>query len=731
MNGKTIISGVVNKIIFSENGFCIATIDIDGEFLPVSIKGLMEIEKEIKYDFSGEYKEEDKFGEYFQVYRYAREEIKGKEAILEYLTSKAFTGIGLRTANKIYTAFGDDAINVIKSNPDELKKIDLPEIVINELSFKISTADILNGFYEKLTPLNFSGYLINELYKYFITNKISNPLEKLFSNPFYYVDKIYSYSFKRADAIFMSQGGAVFDEYRISIALCSAISEACNKKGDTVINLKDVQYILENYLELEFDDFDTVLNSNLKKEFIYLIGDQVQERNFYEAEKAIATNVALRLNPLFNKSLKKVEKPFAPQLIEMKLNQLENDFQIKYSQTQKEAIINAINNNFSIITGGPGTGKTTIIKAIVIIYEFMTFGTEMPVDVTSKIMLCAPTGRAALRMKEATGFKARTIHSLLGWDHNTKEFTKNYNAPLTQELIIIDEFSMVDIFLAKSLFHAIKPNCKIIIVGDEGQLESISPGNVLGDFINSNTIPSSRLSQVFRQGNGSIIAKLAHQIDTNAKIELFSTKDMGIIEKKGAISKEVKDIMDMTKKAGYSDIDIQVLYPKYRGVSGIDNLNAVLKPEIDDSLSNMKINEVIYQVGDKIMQLKNDYNKEVFNGDVGFIKHIYNPEAKWRETAMEVVIRGKSMNYTREELEFITHAYAVSIHKAQGSEFKVVIVPITYESINMLTKKLIYTAISRAQEKLIIIGELDCFYNGVHNSDYKRKTNLITLLKEK
>lgn len=323
---------------------------------------------------------------------------------------------------------------------------------------------------------------------------------------------------------------------------------------------------------------------------------------------------------------------------------------------------------------------------------------------------------------------SKTIHSLLGWDPHSGTFKRGLENPLPHELIIIDEFSMVDIFLCHSLLKAIRPNTIIIIVGDEAQLESVNPGNVLGDLMSFQDVPRVQLDQIFRQGDGSTIAMLARQIDKNEHIELVSTTDMGVIPKLGDIVNDVKSIQQKSYKAGYSEHDVQVLYPKYKGVNGIDRLNQVLKPSLDVDASVLSHGESEYQVGDKIMQLKNNYDKDIYNGDIGFITKIFNIEARGKELAMEVEIRGMLIQLAKSDLDNITHAYAISIHKAQGSEFKVVIVPVTRESKNMLTKKLLYTAISRSKDKLIIVGDINCFLEGVCATDQIRNTCLVNYL---
>jgi exodeoxyribonuclease V alpha subunit len=717
------LSGVVNKIVYTgEGGYTIALIQPEKEFFDVSIKGVMNLHVGQIYNFEGYYKEDERFGDFFQVQRYDKPKLTDKDEIINYLTSKAFEGIGMRTALKVYNAFGSDSLDIIKNEPEKLRELKIPESYVQELHSKLSTTDVLNDLYKVLASLGFSEFIIQEIYRYFKINEIENPIANLKNNPFDYIDKINGYTFGRADSIFLANNGNENDTSRISAAISSSITAFCNKTGDTCVLKEHVKNLCEQLIGFSITNFNEYYEQAIKDKLIYECDDYVQTKEYYFTEIGIAKNVLMRMDAIIQK--------FDEHTIEPVINILENSFKINYSAIQKSAIKNALLNNISIITGGPGTGKTTIIKAIVNIYEELKFGVGIESDLSNKIMLCAPTGRAAQRMKEATGFSSKTIHSLLGWDPHSGTFKRGLENPLPHELIIIDEFSMVDIFLCHSLLKAIRPSTIIIIVGDEAQLESVNPGNVLGDLMSFQNVPRVQLDQIFRQGDGSTIAMLARQIDKNEHIELVSTTDMGVIPKLGDIVMDVKSIQQKSYKAGYSENEVQVLYPKYKGVNGIDRLNQVLKPSLDSDANILIHGENEYQVGDKIMQLKNNYDKDIYNGDIGFVTKIFNSDARGKELAMEVEIRGLLIQLAKSDLDNITHAYAISIHKAQGSEFKVVIVPVTRESKNMLTKKLLYTAISRSKDKLIIVGDINCFLEGVCASDQVRNTCLVTYLEE-
>lgn len=711
---------VKREIFLGDGGFSIVLIQGSEDFEPFSAKGIMQLEVGQEYIFNGEMKEDDRFGDYLHVYSYERPKIESGEEIIKYLSSNKFEGVGKRSAQKIVAALGIDALEKIKSDPSELDKVDLSDTVKQEIINKHGKDEILSDLYKILVPFNISEYVISGLYQYILSKKIINPVKSIQNNPFMFIKDVYGFTYDIADKIYLNSGGSEKDEVRISAYIINLIRLHCYQTGDTIID-RELLRLKINKFAMNQEQFEQTINNLISKKEIYSINNSLAIKEFYECEQAIASNINLRLNDLIY-TLKE-------DAIKAEINNLEQELSINYSAIQKQAIINALTNNFSIITGGPGTGKTTIVKGVANIFERLKYNQKNITDITQKIVLCAPTGRAAQRMKEATGYPAKTIHSLLGWDPHNNKFVKGLDEPLNQELVIIDEFSMVDIFLCEALFKAIRPGTMVIIVGDQAQLESVNPGNVLADLLATEQISHIKLDIIFRQGEGSSIAKLAKNIDSNSKIEFIKTADMGFLERSGNLIETVYQIQERSYKAGYKPIDVQVLYPKYKGTNGIDKLNSRLKPEIIDENKLLVHGEVGYQIGDKVMQLKNNYDKEIYNGDIGFITKIYHTNPKKKELAMQVDFRGTLIDLSRKDLDELTHAYAISIHKSQGSEFSVVIIPVSSESKNMLTKKLLYTAITRTKDKLIVIGELDKFDYGLKEQDYKRKTALETLCK--
>lgn len=714
-------TGKVDKIVWSgDNGYKIIAVTFVGGFESEKIVGYMNVIEGQTYTFSGEETDHAKYGKQFKVTSYEMNDVKTGDEIIDFLSSNHFKGIGMRTASKIYNHLGEDTMDVLKSEPERLEEIDISPEIINEIKSKMVGLDGIDELFKMLKPLDFSEYLITDIYQYLNLKGIKDLVKYLKYNSYLLIDDVKLMTFEKADKIFlMYNEDGINSNERLRAAFMYFSKDLCYRSGDTLVRKSDLFDTLRRRINLDYETFEQIVEELFRSGDIEDIDSEfIMAADFYNNEEGIARNIRLRQN-FINKGLD--EKRVRAHIVK-----LEEEFKINYSDVQKEAIVNALSNNFSIITGGPGTGKTTIIKAIVTIFEQLKYPNEKVELLLNKIMLCAPTGRAAQRMKEATGYNAKTIHSLLEWDPHLNKFNRGIDDPLAQELVIIDEFSMVDIFLANSLFKAIRPDAIVLVVGDSAQLESVAPGNVLGDFVFSDAISTVKLDLIFRQGDGSKIAELAKSIDTNEDIELVNTHDMSIINRTNNLKDLVKLVVDKSYDAGYDELETQVLYPKYAGAAGIDALNEVLKPEITKDC--FKTDERVYQIGDKVMQLKNNYDKSIYNGDIGFVTKIINKGAKANQNAIIVKFKNTEVELTRNDLYDLTHAYAISIHKSQGSEFKVVVMPIDSGSDHMLTKKLIYTAITRAKDKLIIIGDMNYFYKGIEQADIPRHTYLQKLL---
>ncbi len=712
--------GVLKKEIFSgDNGYLIASVEDIDTNEEVIIVGYINLFKNQVYSFEGDVVEHDKYGEQIVINKYTLEVPKDGEEIINFLSSKSFENIGKRTAKKIVDFYGEESIEVLKNKPEDvLINTNVKEHLVEELHNKLNSLDGMEILYKLLNPLGFSEFYINEIYQFIQTNNILS-VENLIKHNTYRLIDIETINFEKADKIFLYYNEDEKDGYRILNAILDEIDQMCFKTGDTYVLYEELTLSLKKKLKFEVNNLKDLLLELQKENKVHLDGETISLESYYIAEKSIANNVFNRLEYL--------SLGLSKSLINTKISSIEKQYKkINYSDLQKKAIINSLSNNISIITGGPGTGKTTIIDAVVKIFENVKYGNETIKDISSKIMLCAPTGRAAQRMKETTNMEAKTIHSLLEWDPYKNKFNRDASEPLIQDLIIIDEFSMVDIFLASSIFKAIKPNAIVILVGDSAQLESVNPGNVLQDLIESDKIPTIHLDKIFRQGDGSTIAKFAKSIDKGIDIDFVNTNDMSLINRNTDLGNIINQIVNKSYDSGYNEMDVQVLYPKYSGRNGIDNINKLLLPNKDQK--SIEAYGVDFYLGDKVMQLKNNYDKNIYNGDIGKILHIYNAK-KPNDLALEVKFKEKKVNLTKKDLLEIKHAYAISIHKSQGSEFKVIILPISKESKNMLNKKLIYTAITRAKDKLVVIGDMDCFKESILIEQKRRKTYLNNIIK--
>ena len=442
---------------------------------------------------------------------------------------------------------------------------------------------------------------------------------------------------------------------------------------------------------------------------------------FYEAEEYITSRLS-KLNDMERRKLPKLES---------KIQQLEKVMKITYDESQRHAIMCAMNNNLTIITGGPGTGKTTIIKCIVkLLLELCNVKAE-------KLALLAPTGRAARKLMETTGVPAYTIHKYLKWDKEGNVFQVDEMNPNKEEYIIVDEASMIDTLLMASLLKGTLRHAKYIIIGDYYQLPSVSQGQVLKDLIDANCLDVVRLKTLYRQTEDSYITTLAEQIKNKEITEEIINKydDYNFITCSDTeIMKAIKDIVVKAIYKGYNDQDIQVLAPLYKTVNGIDNLNKMLQDVMNPASSKKNeivSGEVIYREGDKILQLVNDSDNGISNGDIGYVEAIIK-NGKTKKNEMIINFDGTRVAYTPKDFINITLGYAISVHKSQGGEFKMVIMPVSNAFKRMLYNKLVYTAVTRAKQALILVGNPEAFVYGIRNDCIdKRRTTIKELFEKK
>lgn len=721
------IKGLFIQDIFSNqsNGYVVGLLRVkesdDENFKNrvVTFTGMFnELKYKTTYKMNGEFITHPKYGQQFQVESYEIVLPTDEEEIIDFLSSDIFP-IGEKTAEKIVKKLGKDAINKIINEEDALSGI--PRLSI----------DKINKIREVLMDYDKTSQIVIELNKLgFSTKNSISIIKKYGSNTLSMIDKnIYvilddiDITFPELDKIASNYGIELNDERRIEALVIYAINNITFNTGDTYLYFSELyEYIVNHSDKIDKETLEYILLKMVKKEKIVIEDDRYYLKELYDAEHYIAKRL---------KNLNKLDRRKLPKL-EEKIRTLELVNNIYYDESQKNAIMKALNNNITIITGGPGTGKTTIIKCIVkLLLEINGLKQE-------KLALLAPTGRAARKLMETTGIPSYTIHKYLGWDKESNSFQINEFNPNKQEYIIVDEASMIDTILMMSLLKGITLGAKVILVGDYYQLPSVSQGQILKDLIDSDILDVIKLNCLYRQSEDSYITTLASEIKNREVTENFMLKydDYNFITcKSDEILFTVKDIVNKAMEHGYQEKDIQVLAPLYKTSAGIDSLNKMLQEVFnphDNKKNEITSGDIVYREGDKILQLVNDSDNNISNGDIGYIESIISSN-KSKSKKNEIIINFDGIRVTYNPKDFInfTHGYAISVHKSQGGEFKMVIIPFAPTYKRMLYNKLIYTAVTRAKEKLILVGEPSSFIYGINN-DYidNRKTTLLELLQK-
>ena len=725
-------SGTVERIIFENpnNFFRILLLDIedtDAEFddFEIIVTGTMaDIMEGQDYTFWGTLVQHPKYGEQLKVTRYERAKPSSK-GLVKYFASDHFKGIGVKTAQKIVDLYGDNTIDQILADPGRL-------VTINGLSSANREA-----FVSKLRQNYGTEMLLSKLAEYGIPNKLALQIQDTYKEetleivqkyPYQLVEDIQGIGFKIADQLAQQLGIESDAPERFRAGLVHTLFSQSIETGDTYIEARDLLShtidLLENARQVELDPALVAdeLAHLIEEDKIQNVETKIFENSLYFAEEGIRSNLIRILE-------KGKQETFDAPKLESIIEQVEQDLGICYDHIQKKAICDAINHKVFILTGGPGTGKTTVINGII-----ATYAALHKLDLAKKqelpILLAAPTGRAARRMNELTGLPSATIHRHLGMTGD--DDTSHLDDYLDADFIIVDEFSMVDTWLANQLLSNISSNSKILIVGDADQLPSVSPGQVLADLLKIPLLPQTKLTKIYRQGEDSTIVTLASQIQQGILPADFTEKkaDRSYFEATSEyIPDMIKKIVAAAIRSGIPAQDVQVLAPMYRGPAGIDQINQLMQDLINPSEKDQLVFEAPdcqYRQGDKVIHLVNDAESNVFNGDLGYITDLL--PAKYTDSKQDeltINFDGNEIIYPRSEWYKIRLAYAMSIHKSQGSEFPVVILPITRSSHRMLQRNLVYTAITRAKSKLILLGEKAAFDYAAKNTGTARKTYLI------
>ena len=698
------ILGSIRKIIFESNNspykvglfkvkdtndddlsiYVDKVISFTGEF--------MEINMDSDYILYGQMVEHPKYGTQFSVSSYEISVPSDSDSLIMYLSSGLFKGIGNKTAKKIVERFGSDTLDIIKNEYESL-------ILVSGMTMKKALM-IHNKVMESqlnqdmIIKLNTLGFTVKEAIN--LCNKYRFELFNIIDENIYELDS--DIDFNKLDLIFLNNNDE-FDKRRIRALIKHNIYELCYESGDTLISREELFIKMKRCFKKNFssDMFVANINNSINEDDIIEINNMVCLTDFYETETGIIKDIN-RINSIKNNvDLSKINKL---------ISKYEKDNNIKFNDDQIDAITGSLKNNFYIITGGPGTGKTTIIKAIVDILS--------DIEKISKndIALLAPTGRSAKRMSESVLIPSFTIHKFLKWNKENETFGIDEYNKASEKIVIVDEASMIDIFLFSSLLKGLRVNVKLLLIGDANQLPSIGPGDVLNDLLHISDIKSKTLNKIYRVKEGSYITYLANDIKSFHEFDhIDNYSDFKFIESSDDNIKEyLSDMCYKIKDRGISIENFQVLAPMYKGVNGIDSINEMMADIFNPNSKKYQIGDKYYRVGDKVIQLINDVENNVFNGDIGYIKSIEMVDKK-----VNIVINfmGNKVLYKSGEFDRFTLAYAISIHKSQGSEYDNVVIVLAKSFKRMFYNKLIYTAVTRAKESLIIIGSLDSFNSSI------------------
>lgn len=715
------VKGVLEKIVFksSETGFLVGKVRVgDGRLITV-VGNAFELQCGENLEITGKWVLNRNYGQQFEIESIQTTEPATLNGIRNYLGSGFIKGIGPVMAERIVTHFKLETLKILDEEPEKLDEIGgigkkRIKLILESWKKHKDTRDIMIF----LQSLGISSNYTLKIYNRYGDNSIN----VVRTNPYRLSEDISGIGFKIADKIALKSGIEKDSLFRIKAGIIHILSEAENA-GHCYYPYEDFIELTEGFLDTEIGKLTGAL-AELEREDKIVITEngekKVYLKNIYDAEKYVSKKILEILNSSNGKETEEDKKENISGLIE----KLSIGEKIILDYTQLKAIEKAVTEKILVITGSPGTGKSTILNFVIKIFEKRN----------KSVLLGAPTGRASKRLCETTGKEARTIHRLLNYNPKLSKFLKNEKEPVEADVIIIDEASMIDIRLMKNLLSAIRPETRIIFVGDIDQLPSVGPGNVLSDMIGSGEVPVIELKKIYRQESESLIIYNAHKVRDGEFPFIGKPKnnDFFFIEKNEP-EEVVGLILDLLTRRipgsfNYNPLyDIQVLVPTNKGIVGVNNLNLRIQNILN--LNNKKIlkGSVQYRLKDKVIQLKNNYEKDIYNGDIGVINSI-DMEAE----EISVNFDGKIVSYSFLELDEINLSYAISIHKSQGSEFKCVIIPLLTSHYMLLQRNLLYTAITRAKELVVIVGSKKAIGMAVNrNIVEKRYTGLKDLLRNR
>ena len=711
-----ILEGTIEQILFynPENGYTVFKFSVEERDQAIVVGTFPPMSPGERLKLNGRWEVNPKFGPQFKAETFVPVLPSGAKGIEKFLSCGLIKGIGPVLAKRIIKKFGEQTLEILSRNPDRMKEVEgVGAVKLMEIKKSWAEHEDIRDLIIFLQEHNVSTSLATKIYGHYGQKSY----QILKTNPYQLCLEIWGIGFKTADQIAIKLGMDPASAERIK-AFVLYLLEKDNEQGHIFSFASNLETRCLEELEVGQEKFQPALEELKKKKLV--IGERLAEDEaiylpfFYQAQEAVVRSIhKLAQAPFFS-------PPFD---IDQVIGDVEKGLQLEFSAQQKRAIRESFEKKLLIITGGPGTGKTTIIKAVTAVFD--KWG--------SKVLLAAPTGRAAKRLSETTGKEAKTIHRTLEFNPKLGVFRRNEKHPLAGDAIIIDEFSMVDLALMYSLVKAIPASMRLIIVGDKDQLPALGPGTLLRDLIESKQVSVVRLDEIFRQERDSLIVTNAHRINQGQTI-LYPARDDKNSDFYFIHQEDEQRVFQTILKLCSFGIpqklclsplspQIQVISPMYKGFVGVDRLNAELQRRLNASQEGLKIGAREIRVHDKVMQIRNNYEKDVFNGDIGSVVHI--DRSRYR---LIVHFDGRPVIYDKDEIEDITLAYAVSVHKSQGSEYQAVVMPLLTQHFIMLQRNLFYTALTRAKKLSIIIGSYKALHIAIKND---KPVNRNSLLKEK
>ena len=710
------LEGSVEGIIYSneDNGYTILELITDKNELVTAVGIMPYIGEGETLKIYGKWVHNPKYGRQFSVSSYEKIMPADEVSILRYLASGAIKGIGPKTAQRIVDVYGKDTFDVIENHSDWLAEIQ---------GISPKKAREIGENFQKSAGMRSTMMFFREYFGASLTMKIykrwgSSSVDRAKANPYILCEEIEGIGFEKADSMARQLGFDTDGLERLCAGILYMMKYRITQNGHVCLPEKMLISSASSLLDASENDIILAIKSLHMKDKVRTVfynGEHyVYEKESYDAEKYIARKLDL---------LDKVCASVSATDMNAFIAKEEARSGIKYAPLQKKAISSSLESGVMILTGGPGTGKTTVVRALIEIFDSMDFD----------VALCAPTGRAANRMSEATSREAKTIHRLLEMDFTDSvygKFNRDENNLLDEEVIIVDEASMIDQNLMCALLKAIKPGARLIIIGDSDQLPSVGSGNVLRDLIDTERFPTIRLNEIFRQASESLIVTNAHAINNGKMPDVdVKNKDFFFLPRSSNsdIAFTVADLCQNRLPKAYgakATANMQVISPSRKGEAGTENLNVLLQQTLNPQQfgkKEYKYKQITFRQGDRVMQTKNNYDLEwqkddgtlghgVFNGDIGFIYDI-----DFKAQSMEIVFDDKSVKYDFSYLEELEHAYAITVHKSQGSEYPIVIIPAYRAPEMLLTRNMLYTAVTRAQNMVIIVGDRKIISTMVEN----------------